>query len=582
MKKFTTGLFAFSLIILVFVLIMMTGINNGFAQDKQPVQSKNYGGVQLEYPDGDYIPSSREDHPRSPAYQYFSSGFSVVQVNVDENGDNIVNDAANEPSISFNAENPDEIVIGWRQFDNINNSFRQAGYGYSTDAGQTWTFPGVLDPGVFRSDPVLRCDGQGNIYYNTLTSQNDQYWTNTYKSVDGGATWEMGTFAQGGDKQWIAVDRSSGIGGGNIYEMWNYAYSICPPDNFTRSTDGNESYESCSKIPGDPYWGTSFVSPNGELYVCGAQWGGFIVGKSSTAQDPSEMISWDWTVSVNLGGEIIGLPGDNYPNPVGLLGQTIIAMDSSGGPGHGNIYLLCSVDRFITSDPCDVMFARSTDGGLTWSTPVRINDDLNNYSFQWFGTMSVAPDGRIDVVWLDDRESFSSFHSALYYSFSVDQGQTWEPNIKLSETFDPQIGWPGNPQQKKIGDYFDMYSDETGAHLAWAATFNGEQDVYYSLIVPSYVGVAEKEANGSGIAMLMNYPNPFSEQTTIYYELPDPGFVTLKVFNMNGVLLHTLINEYQEKGNHHVFYDASGLAKGVYYYRLESGKSRKTNKLIVM
>ena len=127
-----------------------------------------------------------------------------------------------------------------------------------------------------------------------------------------------------------------------------------------------------------------------------------------------------------------------------------------------------------------------------------------------------------------------------------------------------------------------MYSDETGAHLAWAATFNGEQDVYYSLIVPSYVGVAEKEANGSGIAMLMNYPNPFSEQTTIYYELPDPGFVTLKVFNMNGVLLHTLINEYQEKGNHHVFYDASGLAKGVYYYRLESGKSRKTNKLIVM
>jgi len=66
------------------------------------------------------------------------------------------------------------------------------------------------------------------------------------------------------------------------------------------------------------------------------------------------------------------------PNPGGLLGQTLIAVDTSGGPYHGNIYLLCSVDRNSTPDPADVMFVRSTDGGVNWSSPIKINDDLSN------------------------------------------------------------------------------------------------------------------------------------------------------------------------------------------------------------
>ena len=130
----------------------------------------------MEYPSGSYIPSPREDHPRSPAYSFRSTGFSIVQVNVDENGFNIVDDAANEPSIAFDPDNPDHMIIGWRQFDNINNSFRQAGMGYTHDGGETWTFPGVIDPGVFRSDPVLGHDGNGNFYYNSLTSNDIDYW----------------------------------------------------------------------------------------------------------------------------------------------------------------------------------------------------------------------------------------------------------------------------------------------------------------------------------------------------------------------------------------------------------------------
>src|SRR3989454_748075 len=96
-----------------------------------------------------------ESSPRmvSP-YGYFVS----YQVNVDANGNNIVGDAANEPTISVDPTNGNKITIGWRQFNSVQSSFRQGGWGYTTDGGVHWTFPGVLEPGVFRSDPVTNSD----------------------------------------------------------------------------------------------------------------------------------------------------------------------------------------------------------------------------------------------------------------------------------------------------------------------------------------------------------------------------------------------------------------------------------------
>jgi hypothetical protein len=558
-------------------LIWFLNSHSAYSQENPATSQNSKRLMQAEQASGPYQPSPRESHPRSPAYKFLSADFTIVQVNVDDNGDNIVNDAANEPSITFNPNNPDEIAIGWRQFDNIYDNFRQAGNAYSTDGGQSWTFPGVIDEGVFRSDPVLRSDGQGNFFYNSLTTDNTNYWTNTYRSSNGGQQWQMGTLSQGGDKQWIAIDRGEGVGGGNIYEFWNGAYSLCTPNNFTRSTDGNQSYEDCSWVPGDPYWGTMMVAPDGTLYACGYTWGGFWVGKSTSAQDPAGDMNWDITITVNMGGEIIGFGGDNCPNPDGLLGQTIIAMDSSGGPGNGNIYLLCSVLPTFNSDPCDVMFIRSTDGGINWSSPVRVNDDASNTAYQWFGTMSVAPDGRIDVIWLDTRNGLGSVTSSLYYSYSLDQGVTWEPNQKLSDAFDPHVGWP---QQNKMGDYFDMYSDETGAHLAWAATFNGEQDVYYSLIKPSYVGLAGHKT--VKVAELWSNPNPFKGQTDIHYRLAESGPVTLKLYNSSGIEIKILVNEDQSKGNHDLIFNQDGLEAGIYYYRLQSEFETGTNRFIIL
>jgi hypothetical protein len=147
-----------------------------------------------------------------------------------------------------------------------------------------------------------------------------------------------------------------------------------------------------------------------------------------------------------------------------------------------HVYLLCSVSP-PSSDPIDVRFSRSVNGGQTWSPSVRVNDDsTSNGAFQWFGTMSVAPNGRIDIVWNDTRNSSNFFRSRLYYSFSMDEGNTWSPNVPLTPEWDSSVGWP---QQNKIGDYYHMISDVVGANLAYAATFNGEEDVYFTRIIRS-------------------------------------------------------------------------------------------------
>ena len=99
-----------------------------------------------------------------------------VQVNVDADGNNIVGDAANGPSIAVDPANPDKIVIGWRQFDSVQSEFREGrDTAYSDDGGSSLGLPGVLDPGVFRTYPVLGTDLDGNVYYYSQTTESDRY-----------------------------------------------------------------------------------------------------------------------------------------------------------------------------------------------------------------------------------------------------------------------------------------------------------------------------------------------------------------------------------------------------------------------
>ncbi len=80
-----------------------------------------------------------------------------------------------------------------------------------------------------------------------------------------------------------------------------------------------------------------------------------------------------------------------------------------------------------------------------------------------------------------------------------------------------------------------------------------------------------------------NYPNPFNPLTTISYSIPKTNFVTLKIYDMLGREIQTLINEVQEPDKHSINFDASKLSSGVYFYKLRVGTIfEKTNKMLFM
>src|SRR5215467_10893411 len=106
----------------------------------------------------DNPPAAPRKIETSPRMVSILGSFVSYQVNVDASGNNIIGDAANECTISVDPTNLSRMAIGWRQFDNVTSNFRQAGYGFTTDGGLTWTFPGTLESSVFRSDAVTQFD----------------------------------------------------------------------------------------------------------------------------------------------------------------------------------------------------------------------------------------------------------------------------------------------------------------------------------------------------------------------------------------------------------------------------------------
>jgi len=464
------------------LLMVVTSLLSGIGWADEPQRPH-------EWIDDEFVVVPEEHRQTSPSRIVIQGRHTSVQVNTNGEGANTSGDAANEPSIAVNPGDRLKIAIGWRQFDTIASNFRQAGNSHSTDGGRSWTNGDVLTPGVFRSDPVLEFAADGTLFYDSLTYSNE-YSTDVFISGDGGATWSPAFSAFGGDKQWIDIDRTGGQGHGNFYQAWDYA-GCCGDLWFNRSTDGGVNFEYPITIPQMPYWGITEVGPDGTVFVIGrteSSSSEFYVARSSTVQDPDSSLAFDGAFPVDLGGALHFSLGYG-PNPAGLLGQVWIAADHSNGPRRGDLYALASVDP-PGADPLDVHFVRSTDRGETWSAPIRVNDGLSDDdSWQWFGTMSVAANGRIDVIWNDTRNDDQDIISELRYTSSSDGGATWSASEVLSPAFDPWIGWPN---QSKLGDYYDMVSDRVGAHVAYAATFNGEQDVYY-------LRIGDWDCNDNGI-----------------------------------------------------------------------------------
>lgn len=104
----------------------------------------------------------------------------------------------------------------------------------------------------------------------------------------------------------------------------------------------------------------------------------------------------------------------------------------------------------------------------------------------------------------------------------------------------------------------------------------------YTWVGDAMVDVDNEEGIQYSFELSQNYPNPFNPSTTINYSIPVSGMVTLKIYNVLGQEVKTLVNKEQFAGMHTISFDASNLASGVYIYRLSSGNFVNTKKMMLL
>jgi hypothetical protein len=127
--------------------------------------------------------------------------------------------------------------------------------------------------------------------------------------------------------------------------------------------------------------------------------------------------------------------------------------------------------------------------------------------------------------------------------------------------------------------YFNGILDEV---LIYDVALSDEQ---IKAIHDSYFTAVEEQNvhTVSNFVLYQNYPNPFNPVTKISYSLPTSEFVNIKVYDMLGKEIRTLISEKQALGTHSVNFDATGLVSGVYFYKLQAGnKFAETKKMLLV
>ena len=138
-----------------------------------------------------------------------------------------------------------------------------------------------------------------------------------------------------------------------------------------------------------------------------------------------------------------------------------------------------------------------------------------------------------------------------------------------------------------------VYSVTAGSHDFYAVAENyvnqggsGIAHIYASLTVefiPDLItDVQQSQEIISDYSLEQNYPNPFNNSTVIKYSIPKEGLVTLKIYNLLGEEVASLINETKQTGNYEVSYDATGLTSGIYFYRIQAEGFIETKKMILL
>jgi len=133
-----------------------------------------------------------------------------------------------------------------------------------------------------------------------------------------------------------------------------------------------------------------------------------------------------------------------------------------------------------------------------------------------------------------------------------------------------------------------LFEVDASSATQWSYAASGEYarvlryGVSYAGLEPLGLQVDAPESPSIAQYLSQNYPNPFNPKTTIVYRLPQEGRVSLKIYDMEGRVLRTLVEGVQEAGEHSRVFNAEGLASGIYIYKLEAAGISETRRLALL
>jgi hypothetical protein len=497
-----------------------------------------------------------------------------------------------EEWITINPKNPNQIVAGTHI--TINNQQSDMGYFYSANAGLNWSGGSLISPiAQTGSDPVVLVDTLGNFYYICVTN-----WMITppygdklicMKSTNGGMNWNSGTlFAllnKFDDMPMACIDHSHSAFGNNIYVTWTLIDSLestKPTDSsyvyFTRSTDAGSTFSipvRVSKIAGSANWNNSTpegpvpcTGTNGEIYVCYPYNQKVLFNRSTNAGNT--WLDSEIVVSSQPGGWLW------HHSPV-------IACDLSGSQYSGNVYICFSDLRSPNLDR-DIWFVKSTNRGNNWSNPVRVNDDSpgNMQELPWICVDPVT--GYIWIVFYDGRNYPNGSRYDTYVARSTNGGNTFQ-NTRVSN------GNSSTLTYYWLGDYIGISAYNNKVRPIWTTTIGyGNCNLWTAIIDTFTIGIRPINSEVPDKFMLFqNYPNPFNPTTNIKYSIAENGKwkkenseVSLKIYNILGKEIETLVSERQSPGTYEVSWDGSNYPSGVYYYSLQTENFKEIKKMLMI
>jgi len=471
--------------------------------------------------------------------------------------------------------------------------FVSEGVYVSTNQGLNWTGSDTCKgANIFfhGGDPSIVIDKDGTFI---LTRKGSTTFPGVYShySTDNGITWSSQRTISSDDLERATIvsdiDPNSAFYG-RTYCVW--ALLTPPyPIKFSYTNSITSTWNSATQINNPTVRGAGgeiALGPDHQVYVC---WAG--VSNSSPFTETqvgfasSTNGGGNWNVIENafpMNGIVGILP---TKQSIRVNGLPRMAVDLSNTATRGNIYIVTAQKNLLPagSDP-DIILRKSTDGGQSWSTGIRVNQDaINNGKTQFFTGIAVDVNGGVNIIFYDDRNTTND-SSGVFLARSTDGGNSFIEYEISDHNFRPTaIGGLG---QGYMGDNIDITSVGNKLFPVWMDNSTGTYQIWSVPIEILSVGVEDENIFSIPIEfeLKQNYPNPFNPNTIIEFTLPIGSNVSLRIFDATGKEVVTLLNEYKESGNHKIRFEAEkyNLSSGVYFYTLSADGITQTKPMMLL